>query len=228
MDNSRAEAGALEPQSTHRIRGERAYYIDNEVTFMRIVSVFGLSFLLAFAFAADARADVSSAQPDSVLSDASKRVFSGQVTLGLDQIKSIFSQTNFHTDDSAYWKAGSTYIELLAQIEDTNTAMQIINQVAGSEINTSNVSIKLILQYYIGRNLFQQHKYDEAEKFLRALTGEETIGSRFRCRSARQLYCCQKSSWTETILFNLHFGCGERLSVYIVILAHRPKKSLTI
>lgn len=68
-------------------------------------------------------------------------------------------------------KVGSIYLDLLSQIEDTDTEAQVLNQLLAAEGDNPDNYVKPWLQYYIGRTFLQQHKYDEAEKFLRALTG---------------------------------------------------------
>jgi hypothetical protein len=126
---------------------------------------------LVLLFANSARADGSSADLDVELGDASKSVMSGQVSLGMERIKGIFSQINPISDRILYRKVGSTYLDILYQIEDTNTETQVLSQLLAAEDGKYDNNVKPWFQYYIGRNYFQQHKYEEAEKFLHVLTG---------------------------------------------------------
>ena len=132
------------------------------------VSVFATLFLL---FADAARADGSSADLDVELNGASKSVMSGQVSLGIERIKAIFSQVNPISNRVLYRKVGSTYLDILYQIEDTNTETQVLAQLLAAEGDDADITVRPWFQYYIGRTYFQQHKSEEAEKFLRALTG---------------------------------------------------------
>jgi hypothetical protein len=114
------------------------------------VSLLATLFLL---FADAARADGSSADLDVELNDASKSVMSGQVSLGMERIKEIFSQINPISDRILYRKVGSTYLDILYQIEDTNTETKVLSQLLAAEDSKLSRGFSIILVAPIFSNI---------------------------------------------------------------------------
>ena len=83
-------------------------------------------------FADATQLDGSSADLDVELSDASKSVMSGQVSLGMERLKAIFAQTNPSSDRVFYRKVGFIYPTDSYEIEDTAKETQVLTHLMPS------------------------------------------------------------------------------------------------
>jgi CHAT domain-containing protein/tetratricopeptide (TPR) repeat protein len=112
-------------------------------------------------------------QADQQIIAAIQSVSQGHVLAGLDRLEALQLQIDPQKDDVLYWRAGSTLLELLGEIEDTRRASTVSQALFASKVWTKQPAFRQWLQFYIGRNLFYSRNYDQAQTFLRSLTAED-------------------------------------------------------
>jgi CHAT domain-containing protein len=131
---------------------------------LRIILVF------AFAHVLPVQAQIDSKVVSDELTAAGKSLAEGHVKEGNNRIVALLRQIDPTKDAENYWRASTTLVEFLSQIEDHAQAGQVLNSIISTKIPDAVPIYKQWMQFYIGRNLAYSGNRDYGETFLRALT----------------------------------------------------------
>lgn len=121
--------------------------------------------------ACTAEAQTDSPSVDTQLAAANRSIIDGHVKDGLSRLELLLSQIDPTRDRDAYWRTAANLIEWLSQTENHSEETKVLNTLAAAKIWENQPAYVPWMQFFVGRNLAYTGHPDDAEKYLRMVTG---------------------------------------------------------
>ena len=116
-------------------------------------------------------------------------VFDGHLQDAITRAEKLLTEIDPAQDGGeAYWRASSTLVEILQELENETLADKILGVMVQKKIAEGSPSRRAWMQYYVGRDLVRLGHKEQGEQVLRALTAGDDRQAYFPAQRAAAIF----------------------------------------